>query len=374
MNELASYSIQAIVFAAFAVFVISRSKKTDLYQFSLILVWLVGVIVIYARYGEGQVLFYSNDQEIHQRIVINYIDFFGISLGDTINFRYIITLPVYLISKLGFNEILLFKYLQLFALIGIYSESKKILISNAVNLRLWHALFIASPVMIFFSTLALRDVILAYLVLFVVFRKRVDHQAIAAGAIFLLKPHLAVALIVGLLSARVFMMIGGRLKIFSGGILVFVMYIFGAYAYSVGTIVRDGFNPGASDLIFSQQRISQVTLNFTGLQFLSQLSEGENIAAFSLGQLLAARLLLFDSLIIPATFALITVFALRKLKVEAVHTLSSFVFFLGLVTQTDFNSTRQNLPFYALMGIICVVNLSRPATNPNPELKATRVG
>ena len=374
MNELASYSIQAIVFAAFAVFVISRSKKTDLYQFSLILVWLVGVIVIFARYGEGQVLFYSNDQEIHQRIVVNYIDFFGISLGSTINFRYIITLPVYLISKLGFNEILLFKYLQLFALIGIYSESKKILMSNAVNLRLWHALFIASPVMIFFSTLALRDVILAYFVLFVVFRKRVDHQAIATGAIFLLKPHLAVALIVGLLSARVFMMIGGRLKIFSGGILVFVMYIFGAYAYSLGTIVRDGFNPGASDLIFSQQRISQVALNFTGLQFLSQLSEGENIVAFSFGQLLAARLLLFDSLIIPATFAVITVFALRKLEVEAIHTLSSFVFFLGLVTQTDFNSTRQNLPFYALMGIICVANLSRPAAKPNPELKATRVG
>ena len=66
MNELASYSIQAIAFAVFAVFVISRAKKTDLYHFSLILVWLVGVIVIYARYGEGQVLFYSNDQEIHQ--------------------------------------------------------------------------------------------------------------------------------------------------------------------------------------------------------------------------------------------------------------------------------------------------------------------
>jgi hypothetical protein len=374
MNELASYSIQAIVFAAFAVFVISRSKKTDLYQFLLILVWLVGVIVIYARYGEGQVLFYSNDQEIHQRIVINYIDFFGVSLGDTINFRYIITLPVYLISKLGFNEILLFKYLQLFALIGIYSESKKILISNAVNLRLWHALFIASPVMIFFSTLALRDVILAYLVLFVVFRQKIDHQVTAVGAIFLLKPHLAVSLLVGHLSARIFVMIVGRLKIFSGGILVFAMYVFGAYAYSLGSIVRDGFNPGASDLIFSQQKILQVALNFTGLQFLSLLNEENSIVASSLGELLVARLLLFDSLIIPTTFVLISMFALRKLKVEAVNTLSSFVFFLGLVTQTDFNSTRQNLPFYALMGIICVVNLSRPATNPNPELKATRVG
>jgi hypothetical protein len=374
MNELASYSIQAIAFAAIAMLAISRSKKADLYQLFLISAWLVGVIVIYARYGEGQVLFYSNDQELHQRIVINFIDFYGISLGDSINFRYIIALPVYLISKLGFNEVLLFKYLQLIALIGIYSESKRILSNNSVNLRVWHTLFIASPLMIFFSTLALRDVILAYLVLFVVFRKRVEQQLIAIGAIFLLRPHLAVALLLGYLSAHIFIMIGGRLKVFSGAILVIVMYVFGAYAFSIGSVVRDGFNPGVPDLIFSQQRISQVALNFTGLQFLSQFNEEQTIVPTSLGNLLAARLLLLDSLIVPTVFALLSIFALRKLKVEAVHTLSSFVFFLGLVTQTDFNSTRQNLPFYALMGIICVVNLSRPATNPNPELKATRVG
>ncbi|MFY9346554.1 MAG: hypothetical protein WAO93_02280 [Orrella sp.] len=374
MNELASYSIQAIVFAAFAVFVISRSKKTDLYQFSLILVWLVGVVVIYARYGEGQVLFYSNDQEIHQRIVINYIDFFGISLGDTINFRYIITLPVYLISKLGFHEILLFKYLQLFALIGIYSESKKILMSNGVNLRLWHALFIASPVMIFFSTLALRDVILAYLVLFVVFRKRVDHQAIAAGVIFLLRPHLAIALLVGFLTAHFVSQLRIKLAVLTGAVNAAVLYFVGAMAYPIGSIIRDNFDPGQSGLIFSQPRILQVVLNFTGLQFLSQLDDDGAIVASSVGQLIAARLLLIDTFIIPFIFALLFIFSLRRLKLEAIFTASSFIFFLGLVTQTDFNSTRQNLPFYALMGIICVVNLSRPATNPNPELRATRVG
>jgi hypothetical protein len=374
MNELASYSIQAIAFAAIAMLAISRSKKADLYQLFLISAWLVGVIVIYARYGESQVLFYSNDQELHQRIVINFIDFYGISLGDSINFRYIIALPVYLISKLGFNEVLLFKYLQLIALIGIYSESKRILSNNSVNLRVWHTLFIASPLMIFFSTLALRDVILAYLVLFVVFRKRVEQQLIAIGAIFLLRPHLAVALLLGYLSAHIFIMIGGRLKVFSGAILVIVMYVFGAYAFSIGSVVRDGFNPGVPELIFSQQRISQVALNFTGLQFLSQFNEEQTIVPTSLGNLLAARLLLLDSLIVPTVFALLSIFALRKLKVEAVHTLSSFVFFLGLVTQTDFNSTRQNLPFYALMGVICVVNLSRPATNPIPELNVTRVG
>jgi hypothetical protein len=118
----------------------------------------------------------------------------------------------------------------------------------------------------------------------------------------------------------------------------------------------------------------QVVLNFTGLQFLSQLDDDGAIVASSVGQLIAARLLLIDTFIIPFIFAFLFIFSLRRLKLESIFTASSFMFFLGLVTQTDFNSTRQNLPFYALMGILCVVNLSRPATNPNPELKATRVG
>ena len=56
MNELASYSIQAIAFAVIAMLAISSSRKADLYQLFLISAWLVGVIVIYARYGERQVL------------------------------------------------------------------------------------------------------------------------------------------------------------------------------------------------------------------------------------------------------------------------------------------------------------------------------
>ena len=69
MSELASYSIQAIFFALVAVVVVSRSKKTDLYQFALISIWLVGVIAIYARYRADQVLFYSNDQVFHQQVI-----------------------------------------------------------------------------------------------------------------------------------------------------------------------------------------------------------------------------------------------------------------------------------------------------------------
>ena len=73
MSELASYSIQAIFFALVAVVVVSRSKKTDLYQFALISIWLIGVIAIYARYAEDKVLFYSNDHHFHQLVIDYYL-------------------------------------------------------------------------------------------------------------------------------------------------------------------------------------------------------------------------------------------------------------------------------------------------------------
>ena len=79
MNELASYSIQAIAFAVIAMLAISKSKKADLYQLFLISAWLVGVFVIYARYGEGQVLFYSNDQDFHKLIIEYYLPVEGLT-------------------------------------------------------------------------------------------------------------------------------------------------------------------------------------------------------------------------------------------------------------------------------------------------------
>jgi hypothetical protein len=73
--------------------------------------------------------------------------------------------------------------------------------------------------------------------------------------------------------------------------------------------------------------------------------------------LLLARVVLFDTFLIPLSFILISVFLLRFLRKESFLVISSFVFYLGLVSQTDFNSTRQNIPFLAAMGIISVVNI-----------------
>ena len=105
MSELASYSIQAVFFALVAVVVVSRSKKTDLYHFALISIWLIGVIAIYAQYRQDQVLFYSNDQDFHRQVIEYYLPVEGFHISAIISLRYLLTIPVYLVSLFGFNAI-----------------------------------------------------------------------------------------------------------------------------------------------------------------------------------------------------------------------------------------------------------------------------
>ena len=165
MSELASYSIQAIFFALVAVVVVSRSKKTDLCQFALISIWLIGVIAIYARYGEDQVLFYSNDQLFHRDVIEYYLTVEGIQVREVISLRYLLTVPVYFVSLLGFDAMLIIKFLQLSALLLVYKRSQQFLSEQSLQIRFWQLPLIAGPILIFMSLLSLRDVMLAYFAL-----------------------------------------------------------------------------------------------------------------------------------------------------------------------------------------------------------------
>ena len=162
MSELASYSLQAVFFALIAVVVVSRSKKTDLYQFALISIWLIGVIVIYAKYKDDQVVFYSNDQLFHRGVIDYYLPVEGFQIREVINLRYLLTVPVYLVSILGFNSMLLIKFLQLSALLLVYNRSKAFIVERSLKIRFWHLPLIAGPILAFMSLLSLRDVLLAY--------------------------------------------------------------------------------------------------------------------------------------------------------------------------------------------------------------------
>jgi hypothetical protein len=357
MSELASYSIQAIFFALVAVVVVSRSKKTDLYQFALISIWLIGVIAIYARYGEDQVLFYSNDQLFHRDVIEYYLTVEGIQVREIISLRYLLTVPVYFVSLLGFNAMLIIKFLQLSALLLVYKRSQQFLSEHSLQIRFWQLPLIAGPILIFMSLLSLRDVMLACFALLFVSSSDRNSRIIGLGGAFLLRPHLGVALAIGFILSSFYSRWKPKFQSIAFSAVALFSYGIGTIAYWIGAVIQKGVSFDTPRTVFSQFKFSQLAANFFGLQFLALNNPDRAIVDASTFALLLSRLVFFDTLLIPVLF-LIAVFRhpefLTKQKVLTFH---AFMFFYGVVSQTSFNSTRQNIPFLACMGLLAVADI-----------------
>ena len=357
MSELASYSIQAVFFALVAVVVVSRSKKTDLYQFALISIWLIGVIVIYARYKDGQVLFYSNDQLFHQDVIEYYLPEEGLSFEGIIGLRYLLTVPVYLVSLLGFNAMLVIKLLQLVSLLELYRTSKRYLISSHIAIRSWHIVLFAGPIMVFMSLLALRDLLLALFVIKFVFEKSSKQKTLGLLFAFLLRPHLGVALFVGALIANFYIHMKPRFQLLNLFVISLCTYVFGSVTYWFGSFVQRGTEIKRPENLFTQLKFTRLLANFFGLQFLTLRGENDTVVALPNIVLLVSRLIFLDTLLIPMLF-LYALFAHTKfLSYQKVSIFLSFIFFYGVVSQTSYNSTRQNIPFLACMGLLAVADI-----------------
>jgi hypothetical protein len=357
MSELASYSIQAIFFALIAVVVTSRSKKTDLYQFALISIWLIGVIVIYARYKDDQVLFYSNDQLFHRDVIEYYLTVEGIQVREIISLRYLLTVPVYFISLLGFDAMLIIKFLQLSALLLLYKRSQQFLSEQSLQIRFWQLPLIAGPILIFMSLLSLRDVVLAYFALLFVSSSDRNSRILGLGGAFLLRPHLGVALAIGFILSSFYSKWKPRFQSIAFSAVALFSYGIGTIAYWIGAVIQKGVSFDTPRTVFSQFKFSQLAANFFGLQFLALNNPDRAIVDASTFALLLSRLVFFDTLLIPVLF-LIAVFRHPEfLTKQKVLTFYAFMFFYGVVSQTSFNSTRQNIPFLACMGLLAVADI-----------------
>jgi hypothetical protein len=357
MSELASYSLQAVFFALVAVVVMSRSKKTDLYQFALISIWLIGVVAIFARYGEDQVLFYSNDQQFHRQVLDYYIPVEGLSISAVIGLRYLLTVPVYLISLLGFNAMLVIKFFQLISLLEIYRTSKSYLVQSQIVIKPWHAVLFAGPTMVFMSLLALRDLLLALFVVKFVFNPSFRHKILFLTFAFLLRPHLGIALIVGLLISRFYVQLKPRFQLLNLILISLGTYVFGSITYWFGSFVQRGTEIKQPENLFTQLKFTRLLANFFGLQFLTLRGGDDTVVALPNTVLLISRLVFLDTFLIPMLFLYVLFAHTKFLSYQKVSVFLSFVFFYGVVSQTTFNSTRQNIPFLVCMGVLVVADI-----------------
>jgi hypothetical protein len=357
MSELASYSLQAVFFALVAVVVVSRSKKTDLYQFALISVWLIGVIAIYARYKEGQVFFYSNDQDFHKLIIDYYIPVEGIHLDAFFGLRYILTIPVYLMAQTGLNAMLLLKFIQLVFLLLLYRQARNFLSQNTVVFRFWHTSCIAGPITIFMSLLSLRDLILAYCAVAFMANKSLGYRVFLIALALSLRPHLAVALAFGFIASEIFARIQKSKPILYVIAFSVLSYALGCLAFPIGAFIQHNAVFEGPSTVFSQLKFSRLVINFVGLQFLALNDENGLIVARSTISLLLSRIVFFDTILIPILFLKSTFVRITYKTKEKVLVLMSFMFFYGVVSQTTWNSTRQNIPFLACMGVLAVADI-----------------
>lgn len=357
MSELASYSIQAVFFALVAVVIVSRSKKTDLYQLALISIWLIGVIAIFVRYREDQVLFYSNDQQFHQLVIEYYLPVEGFHISAFIALRYLLTVPVYLISLLGFNAMLIIKFFQLSALLLIYARAQRFMSEHFLKVKFWQLPLIAGPILTFMSLLSLRDVMLAYFALLFITSNNYKGRLVGVGGAFLLRPHLAVALVFGFVLSSMYSRWKPKFQGLAISIVAAFSYGIGTIAYWIGAVIQQGIDFTTPNTVFTQSKFSQLAANFFGLQFLTLNNPDDLIDAPSTIDLLLSRIAFFETLVIPVLFLIALYRHPEFLTRQKFLTLQAFLFFYGVVSQTSYNSTRQNIPFLACMGVLAVADI-----------------
>jgi len=357
---MAIYAVQALLLCVPLFLIARRNGRIDIYSSLYIGVWALAVIVIRFKYGVDQTFFYSSDQqaqyEMYERMLTNGL---LLSPQQFIADRYLIIVPVRFLAIFGIDPVLATKFFQAICLVLLYRICSDFLEKNQLAVKFYHAVFFAGPLFVFLSTLGLRDLQIALAATYFFLGRNIYLKQVAVLLLIPLRPHLAVALIVGWVAGKLLYRHKFKrfyLTLFS---LTFIAFALGAYSYVVGRNFREG-NAIVAPEILDQDAWWRFFSNLVGLQFLtfdSRIVDMQNI------DLLALRLIFIDSFLIPLSFIFTLLVRSDEFSQMRVRLFVSFSYFLGLAAQTDFNSTRQNLPFLSTMGVLALLGLTNESRN-----------
>ena len=351
---MAFYTFQALILGAALLILARQNGKWRAYSTLYVLVWTLAVIAIKYRFGVEQSTFYSNDQQaqlaMYDRLLQNGL---LLSPQQFIADRYLIIVPIRWLNLFGIEPILAMKFLQAICLLLLYQVCIKFLERNNLTVKLTYAIFFAGPLFIFISTLGLRDLEISLAATYFFIGQNKYLKQLSLLVLIPLRPHLAVALTFGWLISKFVKQFQFKKTYVVLTVLTIVSFALGSYGYVIGRNVQFG-SAITEPAIFQQDAWWRYLSNLVGLQFLSL---DDRIVNISVVRLLALRLFFVDSFLVPICF----VVTLMAQKIEhsllRVQVFLSFTFFLGLASQTDFNSTRQNLPFLSTMGVLALLGL-----------------
>ena len=350
------YSCQAILLGLALLLIARQNGKFSNYSILYVFVWTVSVIAIRLKYGVDQVNFYSSDQqtqlEMYERLLTNGLLF---SPQQFVADRYLIIVPVRIFDMFGIEPILATKFLQAVCLLLLYRVCVKFLEQNNLRVRLYHAIFFVGPLFIFLSTLGLRDLEIALATTYFFLGQNIYLRQFSFLVLLPLRPHLAVSLGFGWLSIKIFEKFNFKRIYVALTFVTFFAFTIGGYGFIIGRNIRDG-NAIVAPQIFDQDPWWRFFSNLVGLQFLAFDDRTVNLSVINL---LSLRLIFVDSFLIPICFVITLLSQKLEFSLNRIQVFLSFTFFLGLAAQTDFNSTRQNLPFLSTMGVLALLGLAK---------------
>jgi hypothetical protein len=329
-----------------------------------VIAWALGVTAIALQYGVGnQLNFYSNDQQYYNGILEilkswNWPSNEPVTLAwwfDYSKFPY--PLAAVPLSIAGINPELAMKTVSLICLLALSNEvlrryGSMSLRDQAIAVYLTGCGLIGT----FFSLIALRETMMMYFVYRYATDRSIVLRITSISIVFLLRAHLAAALIVAELALAVWNWLTKRRKLgfaelpllLVGGVTLGYTMFTWQFSTSQGVSslrnIQTPFNGtlGISGTI-------QIASNFAGLQFLTA---HEAFVRLSISELLWLRLIFSDTLIVPLSFSVVCVLAAHRLSNRHKFTVLTFAIYVSIVTNTDFNSFRQNIPLMPLMGMV----------------------
>ena len=364
------YVAQVVLIGCGALLLLARSSLILRLQ---VIIWMIGVTVLVLRFGSTEQLnFYSNDQRYYVDIVsqIALLDV-NLDLDWLLSYSKIpYTLPAGILAAIGIAPSLALKTISLLCLLLL----TRLVLATFRPQTVWATLltvFFAAcgGIGLYYSILALRETMMMLFATYFSVSKVPTTRVIALVLLLLLRPHLAAALLVGALFVQVWEALRNhrRESTLSVAMLAVLSVVGGYLLYMFGLWWQSGL-VGVVGHQWGIAAVTRAASNFVGLQFLTARSE---TVEFSLVSLLALRILLPETILIPLGFMLVLLLRPGATTTTGKTTLASLAMYIGLVTNTDFNSFRQNIPFMAVMGIV-LLNAWMPSKSQTGNTPTTK--
>ena len=352
------FCIQALFLGLCAICLFTRKKRVDPFILITVILWVFGTSLIY--YMRGPVLqlwFYQNDQYFHWRLVTFFLPNEISWTPHGINFlRAPYVFPAYMIHVTGIDATLSLKFVSLIALILNYKLVRGYLQRNLISVSNFHIWLFSGPFLIFFSTLALRETTMLLGVSTVFFSRHTPVRIAGIIVLFILRPHLAAAILLGLTCGWLLEKAPKRSYYLLVVICIFVPILLGTLGFSIGNHIWYDQPLQIYESGFNVEQLVQIFSAFLGLQFLTVAYQ---TVEYSKTSLLALRVLFPEITLIPLFFASSLLFYRAELTRLKISILISFMFFISVSSATEYLSARQSLPMMSIMAVAIILSTQK---------------